>query len=449
MEDIALMALPKEHEQDSNNVSDSDDDAEAGSKPQIVLGGRRIRYKAMRCFETGEIVIEEQEQEESESELASLRQEQEDRERMVSWKEHEGYAAQQVNGSQPQRGSGQQPGQPHEWTEMDDLSGRMQGAPSLAARQREVEAVFLRQPHEWAEMDDLFRRTQVDLSMAATNDLTQENQQLMDNYPLPRGILYPASGLPRPPPPAVKTWADLKAWMRANSADMPRESEQKLRKLQSLHYQSVSRGQQQGMRRTAPVVSGLRAPSPSSSLDVEPGAGILNDDTGYKDRGKGRCPHPDCGRLFKDLKAHMMTHQSERPEKCPVVECDYHEKGFARKNDLRRHTLTHYKGSMVCEFCPGSGTSAEKTFNRVDVFKRHLTSVHGIEPTYPRSRKTGQSASTNTITSPSETGRCPTCSAIFHSAQDFYEHLDDCVLRVVQSEQLTKLVSGEENYSKD
>ncbi|KAF7532759.1 hypothetical protein G7Z17_g13601 [Cylindrodendrum hubeiense] len=28
-----------------------------------------------------------------------------------------------------------------------------------------------------------------------------------------------------------------------------------------------------------------------------------------------RCPHPDCGRVFRDLAAHMLTHQEERPEK--------------------------------------------------------------------------------------------------------------------------------------
>ena len=79
---------------------------------------------------------------------------------------------------------------------------------------------------------------------------------------------------------------------------------------------------------------------------------------GYDEEGKerGRCPNPDCNRLFKDLKAHMLTHQSERPEKCPIVTCEYHQKGFARKYDKQRHTLTHYKGTMVCGFCPGSGS---------------------------------------------------------------------------------------------
>jgi len=148
---------------------------------------------------------------------------------------------------------------------------------------------------------------------------------------------------------------------------------------------------------------------------------------------KQRCPHPDCGKTFKDLKAHMLTHQLERPEKCPIQTCDYHIKGFARKYDKNRHTLTHYKGTMVCGFCPGSGSAAEKSFNRADVFKRHLTAVHGVEQTPPNSRKkSGLNNGKKLIGyAPDATGKCSTCSQTFSNAQDFYEHLDDCVLNVI------------------
>lgn len=152
---------------------------------------------------------------------------------------------------------------------------------------------------------------------------------------------------------------------------------------------------------------------------------------------KGLCPIPECGRIFKDLKAHMLTHQNERPEKCPIVTCEYHLKGFARKYDKNRHTLTHYKGTMVCGFCPGSGSSAEKSFNRADVFKRHLTSVHGVEQTPPNSRKKSPTTTKkvfNASSSQSSAGTCSTCSVTFANAQEFYEHLDECVLRVVQQE---------------
>lgn len=142
----------------------------------------------------------------------------------------------------------------------------------------------------------------------------------------------------------------------------------------------------------------------------------------------------------------MLTHQSERPEKCPIVNCEYHFKGFARKYDKNRHTLTHYKGTMVCGFCPGSGSAAEKSFNRADVFKRHLTSVHGVEQTPPNSRKKTPPASTSSgkmISSYCQdaTGKCSTCSATFDNAQEFYEHLDDCVLRIVQQEDPSEAIN--------
>jgi hypothetical protein len=163
-------------------------------------------------------------------------------------------------------------------------------------------------------------------------------------------------------------------------------------------------------------------------------------------REKGRCTYPECGKVFKDLKAHMLTHQNERPEKCPIQTCDYHIKGFARKYDKNRHTLTHYKGTMVCGFCPGSGSAAEKSFNRADVFKRHLTSVHAVEQTPPNSRKktSGSITSGKKLSgyAPDATGKCSTCSSTFMNAQDFYEHLDDCVLRIVQQEEPSEAINA-------
>ncbi|KAM7201841.1 hypothetical protein V8F33_003117 [Rhypophila sp. PSN 637] len=165
---------------------------------------------------------------------------------------------------------------------------------------------------------------------------------------------------------------------------------------------------------------------------------------------KQRCPHPECGKTFKDLKAHMLTHQNERPEKCPIATCEYHVKGFARKYDKNRHTLTHYKGTMVCGFCGGCGSAAEKSFNRADVFKRHLTAVHGVEQTPPNSRKKAGSGAGGGSTggkkltgyAPDATGKCSTCSQTFSNAQDFYEHLDDCVLRIVQQEDPAEAINA-------
>lgn len=195
--------------------------------------------------------------------------------------------------------------------------------------------------------------------------------------------------------------------------------------------------------RPASIISSL---SPRS----HPSPAASNTDVEDDGREKRRCPWPDCGRSFKDLKAHMLTHQSERPQKCPIANCEYNQKGFARKYDKNRHTLTHYKGTMVCGFCPGSGSAAEKSFNRADVFKRHLMSVHGVEQTAPNCRKRSPTSSSSSMDqqqkplagySEDATGKCSTCSATFSNAQDFYEHLDDCVLRVVQMKEPSEAIN--------
>ncbi|KAI2608494.1 uncharacterized protein GGS25DRAFT_490530 [Hypoxylon fragiforme] len=192
---------------------------------------------------------------------------------------------------------------------------------------------------------------------------------------------------------------------------------------------------------TAPPPPPVRRQSLSSYQSHASHEFAYNSDESEK---KQKCQ--DCGKTFKDLRAHMLTHQTERPEKCPIANCDYHVKGFARKYDKNRHTLTHYKGTMVCGFCPGSGSAAEKSFNRADVFKRHLTAVHNVEQAPPNSRKRtsapGNSGKKLTGYAPDATGKCSTCSLTFSSAQEFYEHLDDCVLRIVQQEDPAEAINA-------
>lgn len=193
----------------------------------------------------------------------------------------------------------------------------------------------------------------------------------------------------------------------------------------------------------APMENHVRAPSMSHFVPATPGGDYSSPDDVKE---KQRCTWPDCGKVFKDLKAHMLTHQNERPEKCPIQTCEYHVKGFARKYDKNRHTLTHYKGTMVCGFCPGSGSAAEKSFNRADVFKRHLTAVHGVEQSPPNSRKKSAAIANSgkklTGYASDATGKCSTCSQTFSNAQDFYEHLDDCVLRIVQQEDPAEAINA-------
>ncbi|KAK0656162.1 hypothetical protein B0T16DRAFT_316255 [Cercophora newfieldiana] len=169
--------------------------------------------------------------------------------------------------------------------------------------------------------------------------------------------------------------------------------------------------------------SAYLAPTPALKLDDQ------STPHGTSTSVRNRCPHPECGRVFKDLAAHMLTHMEERPEKCPIETCEYHVKGFARKYDKNRHALTHYKGTMVCPFCPNAGTAYEKAFNRADVFKRHLTAVHNVEQTPPNSRK--MILTTGGGRSGGLGAKCSICQSQFATAQEFYEHLDDCVLNVI------------------
>ena len=100
---------------------------------------------------------------------------------------------------------------------------------------------------------------------------------------------------------------------------------------------------------------------------------------------------------------------------------------------------------MVCGFCPGSGSgsAAEKSFNRADVFKRHLASVHGAEQNPPNGRKKSPVTSNGKGSASAQdvSGRCSTCLAMFKNAQELYEHLDDCVLHVVQQEEPSEAIN--------
>ncbi|CAM1510248.1 Fc.00g005830.m01.CDS01 [Cosmosporella sp. VM-42] len=240
---------------------------------------------------------------------------------------------------------------------------------------------------------------------------------------------HQAANHPYPTSPSVSSSSPQPNMMRTNSSSPF---------LHNNGFQPAFPGSPYG----APMDTHVRRPSMGHFPPPTPGEYHSGDET----KEKQRCTYPDCGKVFKDLKAHMLTHQNERPEKCPIQTCEYHVKGFARKYDKNRHTLTHYKGTMVCGFCPGSGSAAEKSFNRADVFKRHLTAVHGVEQTPPNSRKKTAAGANNgkklTGYAPDATGKCSTCSQTFSNAQDFYEHLDDCVLRIVQQEDPAEAINA-------
>ncbi|KAL8944366.1 MAG: hypothetical protein Q9211_000633 [Gyalolechia sp. 1 TL-2023] len=123
-----------------------------------------------------------------------------------------------------------------------------------------------------------------------------------------------------------------------------------------------------------------------------------------------------------------------------------HNDGFPQdpfSNGSLENDLCFQDGKFSDNFV-GSGSAAEKSFNRADVFKRHLTSLHGVEQTPPNSRKRSPATSAAKRTSHfsgDAAGKCSTCSTMFNNAQEFYEHLDDCVLRVVQQEEPSEAIN--------
>lgn len=70
---------------------------------------------------------------------------------------------------------------------------------------------------------------------------------------------------------------------------------------------------------------------------------------------------------------------------------------------------------MVCDFCLGTVSDAGKSFSRVDVFKRHLTSIHYVEQqTLFESHKRRLGLVKKFIDN--LLGKCSTCSVIFTDA---------------------------------
>ncbi|OJJ39620.1 hypothetical protein ASPWEDRAFT_37432 [Aspergillus wentii DTO 134E9] len=124
----------------------------------------------------------------------------------------------------------------------------------------------------------------------------------------------------------------------------------------------------------------------------------------------------------------MATHDLDRPEKCPVLDCDYHIRRFVRAYDRERHTLVHYKGDLICGFCPESRSLAEKSFRRADLFKRHLVVDHEANTNRHESLNTDGE---NPAEISEVSGKCSNCSLIFNNIDDFHNHFYDCICRAI------------------
>ena len=113
--------------------------------------------------------------------------------------------------------------------------------------------------------------------------------------------------------------------------------------------------------------------------------------------------------------------------------CEYHTRGLPRLYDKIRHTLAHFRGEMICGFCPDS-EEGPRGFKRADVFKRHLTTAHGVEQTPPNSSKSLPSTATGTSHTGNLAGDCSICMETFRNPQHLYEHVDSCVIQAVKQQ---------------
>ncbi|EDK43129.1 hypothetical protein LELG_01307 [Lodderomyces elongisporus NRRL YB-4239] len=155
-----------------------------------------------------------------------------------------------------------------------------------------------------------------------------------------------------------------------------------------------------------------------------PSPSLSPDSKRWKPRKKRQCP--ECHLYFSNLATHKSTHL--KPTNRPHI-CEFCQRGFARPNDLFRHTKCHWKemGSDKGQFkCPFKtmGIDADSPnqqcchntgiFSRCDTFKNHLKAIHFQ---YPNGTKKEQRAKVH--------GKCRLCQMEFANVDDWMKnHID-------------------------
>lgn len=128
-----------------------------------------------------------------------------------------------------------------------------------------------------------------------------------------------------------------------------------------------------------------RSISDATDSDSSSTAIMTNEQTSStaKNRPRKKRQCPECKLHFSNLATHKSTHL--KPTSRPHI-CKYCNRGFARPNDLFRHTRCHWKeiGSNKGQFkCPFKNNTSEDNcchssgiFSRCDTFKNHLKAIH-------------------------------------------------------------------------
>lgn len=106
----------------------------------------------------------------------------------------------------------------------------------------------------------------------------------------------------------------------------------------------------------------------------------------------------------------------EYSRKCPVTTCEFHRKGFPRKGERDKHTMTHFDGPFKCssELCDRSYSS--EIFDNVEDLRHHVrgSTHHSSFCEFKRFK-------------------CCVCTRVFDRSA-YLEHLNDCIVHTVELE---------------
>ena len=108
----------------------------------------------------------------------------------------------------------------------------------------------------------------------------------------------------------------------------------------------------------------------------------------------------------------------EYSRKCPVTTCESHRKGFPRKAERDKHTMTHFEGSFKCgsRLCGRSYIFFENSFNNIEDLRHHVRGLTHLSSFREFERF-----------------RCCVCTHVFDRSS-YLEHLDDCMVHTVELE---------------
>ncbi|KAI9146994.1 Zinc finger transcription factor ace1 [Paramyrothecium foliicola] len=102
-----------------------------------------------------------------------------------------------------------------------------------------------------------------------------------------------------------------------------------------------------------------------------------------------KCREPGCNKQFKrlcDLTKHEKTHN--RPWKCPVPTCKYHQHGWPTEKEMDRHVSDKHASDNAAEFFECHFKPCPYKSKRESNCKQHMEKAHGW--TYVRSKNNGR-----------------------------------------------------------